>query len=107
MSAACNFLSHPVLFPAYDAIKWNAIHESFRNHYPNVQLAQLYMRAIIYNNWQYFKREAEKSGIRASRRSLAVFLEILEWRIYNLIEQSVSYNLKYLQKKRRRLYFEG
>ncbi|QEE15540.2 transposase [Promethearchaeum syntrophicum] len=87
--------------------KLNDIHKSFRNHYPNVQLSQLYMRAIIYNNWQYFKREAEKSGIRASKRSLAVFLETLEWRIYNLIEQSVSYNLKYLQKKRRRLYFES
>jgi len=46
------------------------------------------MRAIIYNNWQYFKRKAEKAGIRASKRSLADFLEILECRIYDLIERS-------------------
>jgi hypothetical protein len=87
--------------------KLNAIHESFRNHHPNVQLSQLYMRAIIYNNWQYFKREAKKSRVRASKRTLAFFKEMLEGRIYDLIEQSVRCNLKYLQKKRRRLYFEG
>jgi len=84
----------------------NKIHEQFRYRNPIVQLAELYLRAIIHNGWQFYRNQGLKQGIH--HQELTLF-----WYRMRTIEQlereflhSSRYNVKYLQKEKRRLYFE-
>jgi hypothetical protein len=52
----------------------NAVHESYRNHSPITQLAQLYLRGYIVNYWQACKKEAKRLNIRSASSSLREFL---------------------------------
>ena len=83
----------------------NAIHPNFRNRYPNVQLAQLHLRGMIYNCWQVYR----KQGLKFKWKYHEVTLDSYKMRLSGMIEeemvQNVMYNLKYLQKRKRRLYF--
>lgn len=86
--------------------KLNEIHPSFRNRYPVIQLAQLYLRAIIYNNWQCYKKIAEHAKIKPSKRSLGCYLTYYQDRLEQICFMSVKQNIKYLQKSKRRVYFK-
>ena len=84
----------------------NKIHRQFRYRNPVVQLAELYLRAIIHNGWQFYRNQSLKQGIH--HRELTLY-----WYRVRTIEQlereilhSSRYNVKYLQKGKRRLYFE-
>ena len=83
----------------------NKIHEQFRYRYPVVQLAELYLRGIIHNGWQFFRNQLLKQGIHHQELTLFWYrmhkLEELESEMLDLGNISI----KYLQKGKRRLYF--
>jgi len=52
----------------------NQIHDSLRAREAPVMLANKYLRGIIYNNWQYWRKLCLSNGIKTSRCSLNVYL---------------------------------
>jgi len=84
----------------------NEVHVSYRNHTPFTQLAQLYLRAIIYNNWQYVLKKSKASKVHRWRMSLCMYQQHLSTKIEEILARSVQQNVKYLQKKRREVYFQ-
>jgi len=84
----------------------NVIHRQFRYRSPVVQLAELYLRALIYNGWQIWRKERKSAQFKNVDRSLDVFSERLTGMIEQEINSSVSYNIRSLQKSRRDRYFK-
>lgn len=85
--------------------KLNEVHISFRNRHPTVQLAQLYLRGIYYNNWQYYKRCAEHLYIRPSHRSMNIYKDYFKTKLELYIKSNISQNIKYAQIASRKKYF--
>jgi hypothetical protein len=83
----------------------NSIHESFRNHTPMAQLAQLYLRAYIFNSWQFFRKQQLKNRTKCWLTSLPMYQLKLKDRIEREIKDIVRENVWFLQKEKRRLYF--
>ncbi|MCF2141372.1 MAG: hypothetical protein K9W44_15040 [Candidatus Lokiarchaeota archaeon] len=51
----------------------NSIHESFRNHHPFPQLAQIYLRSYIFNCWQFYRKQQIKCHTKLWKTSLNVY----------------------------------
>jgi hypothetical protein len=83
----------------------NEVHDNYRNHTPFTQLSQLYLRALIYNNWQYCLKIQVGSHIHRWELALDQYQQRLGHRVEEIVAQSVRQNLKYLQKNRRDVYF--
>jgi hypothetical protein len=85
--------------------KLNQIHESYRNRYPCVQLAQLYLRAIIYNNWQYFSKVAKRLKMKNSARCLKIYQEKLSPKLGGILyRNSIDRVNNYLKKKKKVIF---
>ena len=83
----------------------NALHPQFRYQYPTVQLAELYLRGAIYNSWQFFRHQQTRNGMNARQLTLYRYQKHIISQIESDFIQNVIYNLKYMQKRKRRLYF--
>jgi hypothetical protein len=84
----------------------NKIHEQFRYRSPVVQLAELYLRSMIHNGWQFYRNQGLKVGIHHQELTLFWYRMRIIDRIEEELISSTHYNVKYLQKEKRRLYFE-
>lgn len=85
----------------------NKIHEQFRYRYPRVQLAELYLRAMIHNGWQFYRNQGLKKGIHHQELTLFWYRMRVIHQLESLIVSFSHENVKYLQKGKRRLYFES
>ncbi|WP_371801682.1 transposase [Candidatus Lokiarchaeum ossiferum] len=84
----------------------NRIHEQFRYRYPTVHLAELYLRAMIHNGWQFYRNQGLKQGIHHQELTLFWYRNRMLNQLEEIIVRSSYENVKYLQKRKRRLYFE-
>ncbi len=84
----------------------NRIHEQFRYRSPVVQLAELYLRGMIHNGWQFYRIQGLKSGIHHQELTLFWYRNRTVEQLEAEILSSSIENVKYLQKGKRRLYFE-
>jgi hypothetical protein len=85
----------------------NFIHNNFQNRHPTVHLGQLYLRALIYNQWQYFRKKCHRTKLKVWEKTLTEFNFSLNSVIEHQIETSVCQNLGYLIKQKRGLYFQN
>jgi hypothetical protein len=83
----------------------NEIHPSFRNRYPTVQLAQLYLRGIIYNQWQTFLKGYANSTFPRWQFGLHRYQQYLKHQVEHEFMRSIRENVGFLQKKRREVFF--
>lgn len=83
----------------------NEIHSSFRNGLPVVQLAQLYLRGIIYNNWQLVLKYGVQAKVPRWQLSLGMYQQHVCRHLEKMMADSIKENVKYMQKKRREVYF--
>lgn len=84
----------------------NRIHEQFRYCSPVVQLEELYLRGMIHNGWQFYRNQGLKSGIHHQELTLFWYRNRTVEQLEAEILSSSIENVKYLQKGKRRLYFE-
>jgi len=84
----------------------NRIHEQFRYRNPIVQLAELYLRGIIHNGWQFFRNQGLKKHIHHQELTLFWY----RMRTIDQIEAEVlrtwEERYKKMQKRKRRSYFK-
>ena len=83
----------------------NTLHSQFRYRYPTVQLAELYLRSTIYNAWQFYRNQQMLIGIKEKLLTLYHYKKHMISRIESEIVSNVICKLKYLQKRKRKLYF--
>lgn len=86
--------------------KLNEVHESFRHRDPIVHLSELYLRAIIYNDWQYYKKRCERDNLKKAYSSLKYYKVLAkkhyEKEIYRFMIQRINKRLK----TKREVYFQ-
>lgn len=86
--------------------KLNQIHIRFRPRKISVHLANMYLRAIIYNNWQYYRKIKIHDRYLPRYISLFDYLDELKRVLENQIFMSVKKNTGYLMERKRRAYFK-
>lgn len=78
--------------------KLNAVHESFRYRFPMQKLCDEYLRAIIYNHWQFNMKWGEKINLKSSRYSLKeykiYFSKFCRKSIYSITYKRIKNDLK-------------
>jgi hypothetical protein len=84
----------------------NSTHISFRNRSPVKQLTQIYMKAIIYNNWQFWRKIALKKCTSYSEAAQNLFLrqysQSIKESYASIIEDRIEFALKY----KKEVYFK-
>jgi len=86
--------------------KLNQIHESYRNRYMSVQLAQIYLRAIIYNNWQYFTKVSKRLNVKKSIRCLKNYQEKLSPKLGAILYRNSIDRVNHYLKKKKKVIFQ-
>ena len=83
----------------------NKIHYQFRYRNPIVQLAELYLRALIHNGWQFYRNQGLKHGIHHQELTLFWYrMRTIEQLESEILSSSIESG-KYLQKGKKWLYF--
>lgn len=76
----------------------NKTHYSFRNRESVKQLTQIYLKALIYNNWQFWRKRTLKESISFSDGAQQLFLRKLSHAVietyWTIIEDRINYALK-------------
>ncbi len=84
----------------------NKIHYQFRYRNPIVQLAELYLRALIHNGWQFYRNQGLKQGIHHQELTLFWYRMSKINELEAVVLNSSIQNVNPLQEEKRRLYFE-
>lgn len=84
----------------------NSIHIQFRYRNPIVQLAELYLRALIHNGWQCFRNDGLKKGIHHQHLTLFWYQNRKVEELEEVIKQSIVDRIDLKDKRKRRLYFQ-
>jgi len=83
----------------------NRVHQQFHYRFPVVQLAEIYLRAMIHNGWQGSRNEGLKKGIHHQHLSLYWYQEQQKQQLEQEFIRSWDEKRKNLPKDKRRLYF--
>ena len=81
----------------------NEVHKNYHNRYPFVQLAQLYMRGLIYNAWQYYLKLNLRTNYQRWQLTANIYQQHLARRFVEFLKDSISQNVKYVQKRKRKV----
>jgi len=84
----------------------NSMHENFRNRSSEKQLAQIYVKALIYNNWQFWRKRVLKDSVSFSEGSESLFLRRYSESLVMLYRDIIYDRLKMVLKNKKEVYFK-
>lgn len=84
----------------------NAIHNQFRYRYPIVQMAELYLRALIHNGWQFSRNQGLKERIHHQHLTLFWYRTHKIHELEELVLSTILDRINIKNKRKRRLYFQ-
>ena len=84
----------------------NSIHESFRNRSAVKQLIQIYLRGIVYNSWQFWRKGVLKESITGSDGGLSLYLGYLTRYLWDYYLGTILDRLLSLPTNRMEVYFK-
>lgn len=84
----------------------NSTHYSYRNRNPVKSLAQIYMKALIYNNWQFWRKRTIKECVSYSEGAQQLFLRRLSDIIVNYYSDILDERVKKALNQKMEVYFK-
>jgi hypothetical protein len=84
----------------------NSTHISFRSRDPVKQLTQIYMKAIIYNNWQFWRKVTLKKCTSYSEAAQNQFLRHYSNAIKHSYESIIEDRINFALKHKKEVYFK-
>jgi len=85
--------------------KLNSIHESYRYRHSEQQLIGLYIRSLIYNNWQLWRKYVLETSTTSSDGALNLYIRKYNSFISNLLLDHVLSRLKSCNSRKKEVYF--
>ena len=83
----------------------NSTHPPFRNRKPAKQCSQMYLKAIIYNNWQLWRKRELRNAVSFSDGGKVLYLRLYNAAVKNLIDGHIDEKLKMVLKDKKEVYF--